>query len=99
MHMRRIILLVVIAVFSMNYSNAQHIRVRLDFPGGASVRPLGNAPYRGAVWIGPEWRWQQGRYVHVPGYWAKPKRHGAIWVPGHWKQSRRGYSWIPGRWR
>ena len=56
MHMRKLILLTMISICSMYVGNAQHIRVRLDFPGGASVRPLGNAPYRGAVWIGPEWR-------------------------------------------
>ncbi|MFN4892254.1 MAG: hypothetical protein ACK5G0_00640 [Bacteroidota bacterium] len=80
-------------------ATAQHIRIRLDFPVGASVRPGGNGPFRGAVWIGPEWRWQRGQYVYVPGYWAKPKRRGAIWTPGYWNNTRRGYVWIPGRWR
>lgn len=80
-------------------SFAQHIRVRLDFPAGVSVRPTGGGPFRGAVWIGPEWRWQRGQYVPLPGYWAKPIRRGATWVPGFWKYTRRGYTWIPGRWR
>jgi len=80
-------------------STAQHIRVRLDFPAGAIVRPVGGSPFRGAIWIGPEWRWQRGRYVYVPGYWAKPNRRGSIWVPGYWNTTRRGHIWVPGRWR
>ena len=97
--MRTTLLLAFIIVGSFRVVQAQHIRVRLDFPVGSSVRPVGKAPFGGAVWIGPEWRWQQGQYVHIPGYWAKPGRFGARWVPGHWKQTRRGFIWVPGRWR
>lgn len=80
-------------------AGAQHVRVRLGFPAGVVVKAPGPAPFRSAIWIGPEWQWRGGRYVHVPGYWARPSRYGATWVPGHWKYTRRGYRWVPGRWR
>lgn len=78
---------------------AQHVKVRLNFPVGVSIGPTGVAPFSGAVWIGPEWVWRNGNYVHVPGYWARPNRRNGVWVPGHWKYTRRGYCWRPGRWR
>lgn len=78
---------------------AQRVRVRMNFPVGIHIGAPGPAPYMGAVWVGPEWRWQRGRYVAVPGYWARPHRVGAVWVHGHWKYTRRGYIWVPGRWR
>lgn len=77
---------------------AQRVSVRLNFPINISVGAPGPAPFVGAIWIAPEWRWQRGRYVVVPGYWARPHRR-AIYIPGHWSYSRRGYIWIPGRWR
>lgn len=80
-------------------SSAQHVRVRMNFPVGISIGAPGPSPYTGAVWIGPEWQWRGGTYVSVPGYWAKPQRYRAIWVPGYWKYTRHGYRWIPGHWR
>ena len=94
-------LLIPVLFFMMmaHVANAQHVKVRIGFPVGISIGPSGHAPFAGAVWIGPEWQWRGGNYVTVPGYWARPGRHGAIWVPGHWKYSRKGYSWVPGHWR
>ena len=93
-------LLVGVLLFSISASlQAQHVRVRLNFPGSVRINAPGVAPFRGAIWIGPEWRWQGGQYVAVPGYWARPYRHRATWVPGHWKYTRRGYRWVPGHWR
>ena len=80
-------------------ANAQHVKVRIGFPVGICTGPSGRAPFSGAIWIGPEWQWRGGHYVSVPGYWARPGRYGAIWVPGHWKYSRKGYRWVPGHWR
>lgn len=79
-------------------ADAQHIKVRLGFPAGISINAGNRAPFGGAVWVAPEWTWRGGRYECVPGYWAKPRRYGAIWVPGHWKYTRRGYKWVPGHW-
>ena len=80
-------------------SRAQHVRVKVGFPAGISVRAPGPRPFASAIWIGPEWQWRGGKYIVVPGYWAKPKHPRATWVPGYWKHSRRGYRWIPGHWR
>ena len=80
-------------------SKAQHVRMRMQFPSGVTVIAPGPAPFRGAVWIGPEWQWRGGRYVHVPGYWSKPHPRHSRWAPGRWKHGRRGYVWAPGRWR
>ena len=89
----------VLFVAATTSAEAHHVRVRLKFPAGISIGAQARAPISAAVWIGPEWQWRGGQYVHVPGYWAKPGRHGAVWVPGHWKYTRRGYRWVPGRWR
>lgn len=87
-------------VLSLSYAaDAQFVRVQIGFPARYSVRPSRPAPFHGAIWIGPEWRWQRGRYVAVPGYWARQHRHHAVWVPGYWMNSRHGYRWIPGYWR
>jgi hypothetical protein len=79
-------------------AGAQYVRVRPGFSVGVSIGAPGPMPYRGAIWIGPEWSWRGGRYVEVPGYWARPRHHRAVWIPGHWVYSRRGYRWKQGRW-
>ncbi|MFZ9386411.1 MAG: hypothetical protein ACO25B_00895 [Chitinophagaceae bacterium] len=80
-------------------SQAQRVRVRLAFPSTIHMVAPGPSPFRGAVWVGPEWKWRGGNYVVIPGYWASPRNPRAVWIPGHWKYTRRGYIWIPGRWR
>jgi hypothetical protein len=97
--MKKFILLFLISVCTAFHTKAQYVKIRPGFPSGVVVRAPGVAPFAGGVWIGPEWKWQGGRYVHTPGYWAKPHRRGLVWVPGHWKYTRRGYVWRPGRWR
>lgn len=97
----KIKLLVMVLLFTAASSElqAQRVRARLHFPVGISIGATSYRPYNNAIWIGPEWRWSGGRYISVPGYWARPSRYGAVWVPGHWKYSRRGYRWVPGHWR
>lgn len=97
MKMRSILILATVLLLSAAVQ-AQHVRVRLNFPAGVNRYAPGPAPYGGAIWIGPEWEWRGGSYVHVPGYWAKP-RGRSHWVAGHWRWSRHGYIWVPGRWR
>jgi hypothetical protein len=97
--MKYILSLMLAFIFIANHADAQFVRVRLGFPAGVAVAAPGAAPFAGGIWIGPEWRWQGGRYVHVPGYWARPQRRGLVWVPGHWQYTRRGYVWRGGRWR
>lgn len=86
-------------VIGISAANAQHVKVRLDFPVNVSIGAKGHRPYSDAIWIGPEWQWRGGRYEVVPGYWARPRHHGALWIPGHWQSSRRGEIWISGHWR
>jgi hypothetical protein len=77
-------------------SHAQIIvKIRPAEPTVVETRPV--APYRDAVWIGPEWRVQHGAYVRVPGHWVKPRR-GWRWGPGHWEDRRGGSIWIRGGW-
>ncbi len=97
--MKPVILAIGILFFFSVVTTAQVVRVRLDFPVGGAVHPSGSAPFRGAIWIGPEWQWQRGQYIYVPGRWVKPGRRGASWAPGRWKNTRGGFVWIPGRWR
>jgi|SRR6218665_574150 len=97
--MKKIFLLMFLAVGISFYAGAQRVQIRLDFPAYMSVRAAGPAPFRGAVWVGPQWRWQSGRYVAAPGYWSRPQRHRSMWVEGYWRHSRRGYVWVPGYWR
>ncbi len=92
-----VIVALVMAAFSLP-SNAQFVRVQIGFPAGYTVRPA-RPPHPHAIWVGPEWRWQRGQYVAVPGYWAKPHRHKNKWKSGYWSQGRRGYRWVPGYWR
>jgi hypothetical protein len=93
------VLVVAALVFGVSVmANAQHVRVRLDFPVTIRVGAPGPPPFAGAVWIAPDWRWQRGRYVAVPGYWARPHRH-RTYVGGYWRPARHGYVWVPGRWR
>jgi hypothetical protein len=92
--MKKIIIALVIIVASIfNKAQAQFVRQRPSFSVNVAV---GRPPFAGAIWIGPEWEWRGGRYVEVPGYWARP---GRVWIPGHWKMTRRGERWIPGHWR
>ncbi len=96
--MKKIIFIPVL-VFIQFIAQAQHVRVKLDFPAGSTRYAVGNPPYRGACWVEPDWKWQQGRYVFVPGHWDKPRGRHHRWVSGHWRHSRRGYVWSPGHWK
>ena len=86
-------------MMAASVASAQYVKVRINFPVGISINAPGRPPHASAVWIGPEWQWRSGHYVIVDGYWATPRRHGMIWVPGHWKRTGKGYKWVPGRWK
>ncbi len=63
------------------------------------VEHYGPAPRPGYVWVGGYHRWDGGRYVWIPGYWAAPPRPHAVWVPGRYYRYHGGYAWREGRWR
>jgi hypothetical protein len=50
------------------------------------------------VWVGSEWRFDNGHYAEVPGHWDAPPRGHKNWVAGHWVKERRGNYWVPGHW-
>ena len=79
--------------------NSQHIKYRKKFPVNITIIAPGPAPFAGAIWIAPEWQWQNGDYIYIPGYWTKPKKHHRRWISGFWKRTRRGFVWISGYWK
>ena len=95
---KMLVLMITVLGLSLLKADAQYVRTRPGFSVNVSVGAPGPAPYSGAVWIGPEWAWRDGRYVEVPGYWARPGRHRG-WAVGQWRHGRRGYHWAPGHWR
>lgn len=67
-------------------------------PPVAPVR-VGRAPSPYHVWIAPEYIWRGGRYVAIPGYWARPPRRGMQYHAGFWQPARGGgFLWVSGRW-
>ena len=62
------------------------------------VGVVGYAPGPGYVWIDGFYDWR-GRYVWVPGYWARPPHPHARWVPGRAYYGRGHYSYRRGYWR
>ncbi|RKR82468.1 YXWGXW repeat-containing protein [Mucilaginibacter gracilis] len=78
-------------------SNAQvRVFVRTRPVEPVFVRPP--APYRDAVWIPGEWRWEGRRYVYVNPHYQHLRR-GHVWVSGHWNNIRGGSVWVGGYWR
>lgn len=74
------------------------VRVRPERPHEVVVRrPAPPSPRH--IWVQEEWVPQGGRYVWHGGYWAAPPRPGAVYVPGHWRDTRRGSVWVTGFWR
>lgn len=79
-------------------SNAQvRVFVRTRPVEPVIVRPVAT-PYRDAVWIPGEWRWEGRRYVYVNPHYEHGRR-GRAWVPGHWNNVRGGSVWVGGHWR
>jgi len=58
---------------------------------------IGDAPYAGAVWVGPEYYWSGGRYERREGHWEHGGG-GRTWHGGSWAPHRNGYRWNRGGW-
>ena len=68
-------------------------------PPAPIVEHYGPAPRPGWVWIAGYHRWDGGRYVWVPGYWAAPPHPHAVWVPHRWEHRHGGWVMVEGHWR
>jgi len=93
-----IVVLVAITLGFSQSANAQernYVKVRPSI--SLTVRPA--RPSRAHIWIGDEWAWRGGAYVHVGGHWDVPPPHHKVWVAGYWKQVRgHGHYWVAGHW-
>jgi len=89
-------MMVAIALSFSAAADAQ-IRVRVRPTFTITNRPERPSPRH--VWVSDEWRWNNGNYEHVNGYWATPNRGRRGWVEGHWRHTRGGWTWVPGHWR
>jgi len=80
-------------------SNAQRFYVKVRPAVPVVVRPAHRPA--SAIWISGDYVWGGTNvgYVWHPGYYARPPRPRAVWVPGYWIRERRGYYWRPGYWR
>lgn len=95
--MKKILLLTVITLFVSLGSQAQVVvKVRPVAP--VVVRPASPSTYH--VWVGGSWKWNRRTksYDWINGYWAKPRRHGSVWIEGHWRSARGGWKYVPGHW-
>ena len=99
--MKKIVFVIVMLLgLSLLKADAQYVRRKPGFSVNISLNAPGPAPYRDAIWVGPEWGWRGGRYVEVPGHWVRAPRRGSVWVSGGWAYSNhRGYRWRGGHWR
>jgi WXXGXW repeat (2 copies) len=62
-------------------ANAQVI-VHAGPPPAVVVERPGSPLHPGWVWMPGYYRWNGRRYIWVGGYWAKPPRPRAVWIPG-----------------
>jgi hypothetical protein len=59
----------------------------------------GPRPDRGYAWVAGYHRYDDGRYVWVPGHWDRPPREHAVWVRHHYVHRHRGWVLVEGHWR
>ncbi len=97
--MKRTIWLVpVMALFSLAGCAARAEYYVEAPPPPPVVGVVGYAPGPGYVWIDGFWDWR-GHYVWTPGYWGRPPRPHAVWVPGRAHYEHGHYSYRRGHWR
>jgi hypothetical protein len=56
------------------------------------------APGGNYVWIDGEWIRSGRDYVYRRGFWAAPRARYHQYIPGHWQQRRHGWIWVSGHW-
>ncbi len=87
------------ALFSMMTAAALSAQVYVRVRPAVPVYVRATPPGAGYIWIGEDWEWRGGQYIHVGGRWVYPPHPGFVWVPGHWRHTRFGWQWFGGRWR
>ena len=58
----------------------------------------GAPPYADGIWVGDDWVWSGGVYVHNRGHWDH-RREGHTYVKGNWEHTNRGYRWHKSHWQ
>jgi len=87
-----------VALSAMSSAQAQVI-VRVGPPAPiVETVPPPPPEHPGWAWHNGYHRWDGGRYVWVPGYYAAPPHPGAHWVEGHWVARNGGWVWREGHW-
>jgi hypothetical protein len=68
-------------------------------PPPARVEVLPAPPSDNALWRDGHWRWDETRFVWLPGRWVEPPRPGVVWAPPRTLRSKRGKLWyLGGHW-
>ncbi len=92
--------LALLMVMSFAASNAfAQIVVKVRPVRSVVVVKRSPAPSPRHVWVDEDWIAKRGNYTWHGGYWVAPPRQGAVYIPGHWKETRRGVIWVRGHWR
>ncbi len=85
------------AVLMAGAANAARIFVGVAPPPVVVEHPA-PMPHPGWVWVDGYWRWNGHHYVWAPGYWVRPPRYGAAWIPPRWEPAPGGWVFVPGHW-
>src|SRR5262244_2772616 len=68
-------------------------------PPPPKVEAVPVVPVAGYIWRPGYWRWEENRYVWVPGAYMTAPRPHVVWIPGHWTPAGGGWVWVAGYWR
>ncbi len=69
-----------------------------DAPPAPIVEETVVAPGPGYIWITGTWVWSD-HWVWQRGYWTRPPRAGAVWVPGRYAYHNGAHVYYRGKWR
>ncbi len=96
--MKKLVLAALLAFTLLPAASIAQVYVRIG-PPPPVVERRGPPPDRGYVWVSGYHRWDDGRYVWVPGHWDRPPHPHARWERHHWVHRHGGWVLIDGHWR
>lgn len=96
--MKKIVLAALLAFTLLPAASYAQVYVRIG-PPHPVVERRGPPPDRGYVWVSGYHRYDDGRYVWVPGRWDRPPHPHARWEAHHWVHRHGGWVLIDGHWR